>query len=60
MLFNHNWDDPIGMVNTADLRQQRLNVNGVLFNTSRGQEVGSMIESGLKTSHWVTRYTPER
>jgi HK97 family phage prohead protease len=48
LLFNHNWDDPIGMISSAELKNKRLDVTGGFFNTTRGQEVSSMVESGLR------------
>ncbi len=48
LLFNHNWDDPIGMVESGDLRDGRLNVKATLFDTDRAKEVGAMVEGGLR------------
>ena len=48
ILFNHNWDQPIGMVSSAAVKNKRLNIDGGLFATARAQEIGSMIDGGLK------------
>ena len=48
LLFNHDWGDPIGMVDVASLADQRLQVEAHLFNTARAGEVGKMIDGGLK------------
>lgn len=48
ILFNHNWDDPIGMIDRGALVDGRLEVEGHLFATARGQEVAKMIEGGLR------------
>jgi HK97 family phage prohead protease len=47
LLFNHNWSDPVGMVDSANVRQRRLNVAGNFFDTPRANEVASMVEGGL-------------
>ncbi len=48
LLFNHNVDDPIGMVDTAALRDKRLEVDAHLFQTERSKEVEQMITGGLR------------
>lgn len=48
LLFNHNVDDPIGMITGARLEKNRLMVDAQLFDTARAQEVRSMIEGGLR------------
>lgn len=49
LLFNHNWDDPIGMVDRAELRDKKLVVDEAhLFDTARGREVAAMIDGGLR------------
>ena len=48
LLFNHNVDDPIGMITAARLEKNRLMVDAQLFATSRAEEVRSMIEGGLR------------
>src|SRR5574343_584604 len=48
LLFNHNWDDPIGMVTGARVENERLVVDADVFATGRAQEVLSMVEGGLR------------
>jgi HK97 family phage major capsid protein/HK97 family phage prohead protease len=48
LLFNHNVDDPIGMITAARLEKNRLMVDAQLFGTARAEEVRSMIEGGLR------------
>ncbi len=48
LLFNHNWDDPIGMVKGARLQGGRLVVDAQLFATERAAEVMAMVEGGLR------------
>jgi HK97 family phage major capsid protein/HK97 family phage prohead protease len=48
LLFNHNWDDPVGMVDTGELRDGRLYVDAHLFDTDRAQEVAAMLAGGLR------------
>jgi HK97 family phage major capsid protein/HK97 family phage prohead protease len=48
LLFNHNWDDPIGIVDTARLEDGRLVVDAHLFETARALEVGQMLTGGLR------------
>jgi HK97 family phage major capsid protein/HK97 family phage prohead protease len=48
LLFNHDWNDPIGMVDGARLADGRLYVNAHLFDTPRAREVASMVEGGLR------------
>jgi HK97 family phage major capsid protein/HK97 family phage prohead protease len=48
LLFNHNWDDPIGMVNTGRLADGRLMVDADVFATARASEVMQMVEGGLR------------
>jgi HK97 family phage major capsid protein/HK97 family phage prohead protease len=48
LLFNHSWDDPIGMVDEAALRSGRLMVDAHLFATQRAAEVQKMIDGGLR------------
>jgi HK97 family phage major capsid protein/HK97 family phage prohead protease len=48
LLFNHNWDDPIGIVDGARLEGGRLVVDAHLFDTARAQEVGAMLSGGLR------------
>jgi HK97 family phage major capsid protein/HK97 family phage prohead protease len=48
LLFNHNWDDPIGMIESGAVRDNRLQVRATLFDTERAREVRSMIDGGLR------------
>ncbi len=48
LLFNHNWDDPIGMVDGGQLLDGRLIVDAHLFDTARAQEVAAMLAGGLR------------
>lgn len=48
LLFNHNWDDPIGMITGGRVQEGRLYVDATLFDTDRAREVAKMIEGGLR------------
>jgi HK97 family phage major capsid protein/HK97 family phage prohead protease len=48
LLFNHDMNDPIGMIDSGKLSDGRLMVNAHLFDTPRAQEVRSMIDGGLR------------
>ena len=48
LLFNHNWDDPIGMVDRAYLKDKRLWVDAHFFDTARAKDVASMVEGGMR------------
>lgn len=48
LLFNHNIDDPIGVVTGARIEKSRLMVDAQLFKTGRADEVRTMIEGGLR------------
>lgn len=48
LLFNHDVDDPIGMITGARLEKNRLMVDAQLFSTARAQEVMTMIDGGLR------------
>lgn len=48
LLFNHNVDDPIGMITGARMEDNRLMVDAQLFKTERAGVVKSMIEGGLR------------
>jgi HK97 family phage major capsid protein/HK97 family phage prohead protease len=48
LLFNHDWDDPVGMVDRGSIRDGRLMVDAHLFATARAQEVGAMLDGGLR------------
>lgn len=48
LLFNHNWDDPVGMVDGARIKDSRLWVDAHFFDTERAKEVASMVEGGMR------------
>lgn len=48
LLFNHNWDDPIGMVTAGRIDGERLLVDADLFATERAAEIEKMIDGGLR------------
>jgi HK97 family phage major capsid protein/HK97 family phage prohead protease len=48
LLFNHDMDDPIGMVTGARIERKRLVVDAKLFKTPRAAEIESMIDGGLR------------
>lgn len=48
LLFNHNIDDPIGMITAARVESNRLMVDAQLFETERAKEIRSMIDGGLR------------
>jgi len=48
LLFNHNWDDPIGMIDGARIEDKRLVVDAHLFSTERASEVRTMLDGGLR------------
>lgn len=48
LLFNHNWNDPIGMVDGGRLEGGRLVVDAHLFDTERAREVAAMVDGGLR------------
>jgi HK97 family phage major capsid protein/HK97 family phage prohead protease len=48
VLFNHNWDEPIGIVDGARIENNRLVVDAHLFATARAQEIAAMVEGGLR------------
>lgn len=48
LLFNHDWDDPIGMVKTARLVDGRMQMEADFFDTARAREVQKMVEGGLR------------
>lgn len=48
LLFNHNWDEPVGVVDGARVVDNRLVVDAHLFATARAQEIGAMVEGGLR------------
>lgn len=48
LLFNHNMDDPIGMITSASVESGRLMVDAELFSTDRAADVQRMIDGGLR------------
>lgn len=48
LLFNHDWSDPVGMINGARVKDGRLYVDATMFSTARAQEVATMVEQGLR------------
>lgn len=48
LLFNHNFDDPIGMIDSGRIVDKRLIVDAHLFATERAREIETMIEGGLR------------
>jgi HK97 family phage major capsid protein/HK97 family phage prohead protease len=48
LLFNHNLNDPIGMVDGARIEDGRLWVDAHLFETERAVEVATMLRGGLR------------
>lgn len=48
LLFNHDWNDPVGMIDGGTVRDGRLWVEAHLFDTARAAEVARMVEGGLR------------
>lgn len=48
LLFNHDPDDPVGMVDSGEVRDGRLYVDARLFDTTRAKEVSAMLAGGLR------------
>jgi HK97 family phage prohead protease len=48
LLFNHNWNDPIGMIDGGRIKDGRLYVDAHLFDTARSKEVEAMVRGGLR------------
>jgi HK97 family phage major capsid protein/HK97 family phage prohead protease len=48
LLFNHSFDDPIGMIEGARIERKRLVVDAKLFKTARAEEIATMIDGGLR------------
>jgi HK97 family phage major capsid protein/HK97 family phage prohead protease len=48
LLFNHDWNDPIGMIDRAWLDGKRLWVDAHLFATDRAAEIAQMVDGGLR------------
>lgn len=56
LLFNHNMDDPIGVVDAARIEEGRLVVDVHLFETVRAKEIGTMLDGGLRNVSIGYRY----
>ena len=48
LLFNHDWSDPIGMIDRGAIENRRLMVDAHLFATGRAKEVEAMVAGGLR------------
>lgn len=48
LLFNHNVDDPRGMIAGARLEDNRLMVDASIFSNEQGKNLRSMIDGGLR------------
>lgn len=48
LLFNHDVNDPIGMITGARVQDSRLVVDAEMFETARAKEVLMMIDGGLR------------
>ena len=48
LLFNHDWNDPIGMITAGRVQDGRLVVDAQLFDTARAKEVAAMMAGGLR------------
>jgi HK97 family phage prohead protease len=48
LLFNHDSNDPIGLIDNARVENARLVVDAHLFDTARAKEVGLMLAGGLR------------
>jgi HK97 family phage major capsid protein/HK97 family phage prohead protease len=48
LLFNHDWGDPVGMVDSARIKDKRLWVDAHFFDTERAREVAAMVEGGMR------------
>lgn len=48
LLFNHDWSDPVGMIDGARIEGGRLVVDATMFSTARATEVATMVEQGLR------------
>lgn len=48
LLFNHDPRNPIGIVERGELKDKRLEVHGVMFDTDEAKKVAKMIEGGLR------------
>src|SRR6266540_2644086 len=48
LLFNHDWSDPIGMIDAGRTEDSRLVVDAHIFATARAKEIETMVEGGLR------------
>lgn len=48
LLFNHDWNDPVGMVDRAYVKDGRLWVDAHFFETQRAKEVEQMVSGGMR------------
>lgn len=48
LLFNHDVNDPIGMITSAELKGGRMWVDAELFDTARAAEIQKMMAGGLR------------
>lgn len=48
LLFNHDWNDPVGMLTGGRVENGRLVVSARFFQTARAQEVKAMVDGGMK------------
>lgn len=48
LLFNHNIDDPIGMITGASVSDGRLMVDAEFFSTDRAEDIQRMVDGGLR------------
>lgn len=48
LLFNHNWSDPIGMIDAGRTEDNKLVVDAHFFDTTRAVEIEKMVEGGLR------------
>ena len=48
LLFNHNWDDPIGMIDSMRVKDGKTVVDAHFFDTSRANDIKQMVAGGLR------------
>jgi HK97 family phage major capsid protein/HK97 family phage prohead protease len=48
LLFNHDWNDPVGIIDKARIEDSRLMVDAHLFDTARAKDVATMLSGGLR------------
>jgi len=58
LLFNHDMDDPVGMVDDVRIEGERTIVDAHFFDTERAREVEAMMNGGLRNVS--TRYRVHR